>query len=226
MGISSERAPLKCAAWGRLNIAHYPSRCQINCRTIFSSLVVGAALCTAALAASQPRTKPEADAVTLAQRTLAATLLVPPEQIETVSVSPAQWRDSSLGCPERGMVYTPALVSGYEVKLRNAGREHAVHVAGARAVICGAQSDSKRASTAALSGSLKAADAVRTAVAARLGIEPARVRITSTRPFRPSAPCRAAPASPKSGALIVEAEAAAQTFYYYADDIQVLNCEK
>lgn len=124
------------------------------------------------------------------------------------------------------MIYMPALVSGYEVRLRNADREHVVHVAGTRAVICGAQPRSKRATTAMLSASLKAADAVRTAVAARLEIEPGRVRITSTRPFRPSASCQAAPASPKSGALIVEAEAGAQTFRYYADDIQILNCDK
>jgi hypothetical protein len=226
MGISSEGALLKGARWGRLTIAHRPRRCQITWRTILGPLFVGTALLVTAPAAAQERTKPEADAVALAQRTLAAKLSVAPERIDVVRISPVQWRDSSLGCPERGMAYTPALVSGYEVRLRNADREHVVHVAGTRAVICGSQPDSKRPPDAMIAGSLKAADAVRTAVAARLGIEPAQVRIISTRPFRPSAPCPAAPAPPKSGALIVEAQAAEQTFRFYTDDSQILNCDK
>jgi hypothetical protein len=226
MGISSEGAPLKRAVLGRLTIAHRPRRCQITCRAILGSLFVGTALLVTAPAAAQERTKPEADAVALAQRTLAAKLSVAPERIDVVRISPVQWRDSSLGCPERGMTYTPALASGYEVTLRNADREHVVHVAGARAVICGTQPASKRPAEAIIAGSLKAADAVRAAVAARLGIEPAQVRIVSTRPFRPSAPCPAAPAAPKSGALIVEAEAAEQTFRFYTDDSQILNCDK
>ncbi len=226
MGISSEGVRLKRTASGRLNIAQGPRRCQIAGRAILGSVVIGINLWIASPAIAQERTKPEADAVALAQRTLAATLSVPQARIQFVSVSPVQWRDSSLGCPERGMVYTPALVSGYEVTLRNAERQHIVHVAGTRAVVCGAQADSKRPTSAMIVGSLKAADAVRTAVAARLGIEPARVRITSTRPFRPSAPCPAAPASSKGGALIVEAEASSQTFRYYADDSQVVNCDQ
>jgi hypothetical protein len=180
----------------------------------------------AAAPAAQERTKPEADAAALAQRTLAAKLSVALERIDVVRISPVQWRDSSLGCPERGITYTPALASGYEVTLRNAEREHVVHVAGGRAVICGAQSDSKRPSEAIVASSLKAADAVRTAIAARLGIEPARVRVVSTRPFRSSAPCPGAAAPPKSSALIVEAEAAGQPFRFYTDDSQILNCDK
>jgi hypothetical protein len=123
------------------------------------------------------------------------------------------------------MAYTPALTSGYQVKLLAGEREHVVHVAGGRAVICGSPSDSTRMPPVMISASLKAADEVRKAVASRLGIEPARVRIVSTRPFRATS-CRTAPASPKGAALIVEAEAEAQTFRYYADDTRVLNCDE
>jgi hypothetical protein len=101
-----------------------------------------------------------------------------------------------------------------------------VHVAGARAVICGARSDARQSPAATIAESLKAADAVRASLAARLGIELARVRIVSTRPFRPPASCAAAPATPKGAALIVEAEAASQTFHYYTDDARTLNCDK
>ena len=61
--------------------------------------------------AQQPR-KPDAEAAALARRSLAAKLSMPIERIKIVSVSPTEWRDSSLGCPERGMMYTQVLTSG------------------------------------------------------------------------------------------------------------------
>jgi hypothetical protein len=180
-----------------------------------------------AVNAAQERSKAEVDAESLARTTLITKLSVAPERVTTVSVAPMQWRDSSLGCPQRGMTYAPVLTSGYEVKLLEADREHVVHVAGGRAVICGTPFESKQPPLSKISGSLQAAAAVRTALAARLGIEPARVRIVSTRPFRSaSAQCPAAPSARKGTALVVEAVADAQTFRYYADDAQVLSCVK
>jgi hypothetical protein len=205
-------------------MAHRPIGCQRDRHAKWIPWLVACAA-WGALVSGQERGKLEAEAVALARQTLIAKLSVASERITTVSVSPAQWRDSSLGCPERGMVYTPVLASGFEVKLRDPDHEHVVHVAGNRAVICRSQSNPKQPPATMVSASLKASNAVRAALAARLGIEPARVRIVSTRPMR-SAPCPAAPASPKGAALIVEAEAAARTFRYYADDTEVLNCDK
>lgn len=179
-----------------------------------------------AAAAGQERRRLETDAVALARRTIAARLAVPIERIRMVSVAPAQWRDSSLGCPERGLLYTPALASGYVVKLREAEREHVVHVAGGRAVVCGAQSELRLPSTTLLSGSLKAADAVRRALAARLEVEPERIRIVSVRPARPTRACAAAPSGSKGVAFIVDAESPVQSFRYYADDVIVVNCDE
>lgn len=204
--------------------------CQFECvagRIVLPTLLACAAIGTAPAVMAQERGKSEADAATtIARQTVAARLSLPMERIVTVSVSPAQWRDSSLGCPERGMTYTPALASGYDVRLREGERDHVVHVAGGRAVICSSQSDSKQPAAPKISASVKAAAAVRAALAARLGIEPARVRIVSTRPFRSTPPCPAAPASPKTGALTVEAEAEDRTFRYYADDTRVVNCDE
>lgn len=175
--------------------------------------------------AQQPG-KPEAEAAALARRTLAGKLSLPIERIKVVNVSPAEWRDSSLGCPERGMMYTQVLTSGYKVTLRDADREHVVHVAGGRAVICGPQADSKLSPATLISASLKAGDAVRTALGARLGIEPARVRIVSTRPARSdSRPCAAAPSEPSGSAFIVDAQAETRTFRYYTDDAVTVRCD-
>ena len=176
--------------------------------------------------AQQPR-KPDAEAAALARRSLAAKLSMPIERIKIVSVSPAEWRDSSLGCPERGMVYTQVLTSGYKVTLRDGDREHVVHVAGTHVVFCSSQAESKLAPAALISGSLKAGDAVRAALAARLKIDADRVRIVSTRPARSdSRPCTAAPSEPRGAAFIVDAQVETHTYRYYTDDAVTVSCEE
>jgi hypothetical protein len=177
------------------------------------------------MSAQQPSTA-QADAAALARRTLAARLSLPIDRIQIVSVTPASWRDSSLGCPERGSVYTPVLRSGYRVRLQDSEREHIVHVAGGNAVICSSQADPKLSPKPIISASLDAADRVRTVLAARLGIEPTRVRIVSTRPARSdSRPCSGAPTESAGTAHIVDAVAEAQTFRYYTDDAVTVMCE-
>ena len=44
--------------------------------------------------------------------------------VEVVRAESVTWRDSSLGCPERGKMYMQALVDGYWVVLRHAGEEY------------------------------------------------------------------------------------------------------
>lgn len=44
---------------------------------------------------------------------LAERLKIESEQIEIVKSEQVEWNDGSLGCPQRGMFYTQALVSGY-----------------------------------------------------------------------------------------------------------------
>ena len=200
-------------------------RCQWRAgRIVAAGLLSCATALSPAPAPAHQRSKPEAEAVARARETLASTLSLPIGRLQTVSVTPAEWRDSSLGCPERGMIYTPALVSGYVVTLRDEDRDHVVHVARGRAVICGSRSDPKLSPAPAVSAALKAADAVRKTLAVRLRIEPAAVRIVSTRPWRAATPCSAAPAQPKGAAFIVEARASAQAFRYYSDDALVASC--
>lgn len=43
---------------------------------------------------------------------------VPVEQLEVVTASEVTFNDGSLGCPEPGMMYTQALVDGYQVVVR------------------------------------------------------------------------------------------------------------
>jgi hypothetical protein len=178
-----------------------------------------------AVSAQQPG-RPEIEAAALARQTLAARLSLPIEQIRIVSVSHAEWRDSSIGCPQRGMIYTPVMTSGYKVRLRDVEREHVVHVAGSHAVICSSQADLKLSPATLVSASLKAADAVRAEIGERLRIEPARVRIVSTRLARSdSRPCAAVVSPPSGAAFIVEAEAEAQVFRYFTDASMTISCD-
>ena len=49
-----------------------------------------------------------------------------------------EWSDGSLGCPEPGMMYTQALVSGYKLTFSDGTNTYDVHTdeAGSRAVLC------------------------------------------------------------------------------------------
>lgn len=48
---------------------------------------------------------------------------VDPSEVVVVSATSVEWSDGSLGCPQPGMAYTQALVSGFQVILRAAGRD-------------------------------------------------------------------------------------------------------
>lgn len=45
-------------------------------------------------------------------------------QVEVLRAEAVTWRNSSLGCPEPGMMYSQVLTEGYWIVLGHAGREH------------------------------------------------------------------------------------------------------
>lgn len=61
------------------------------------------------------------------QEDLARRALVPVHDITVVRTSEQHWPDGSLGCPQPGRMYTQAIVPGYLVILRAAGKEYAYH---------------------------------------------------------------------------------------------------
>jgi hypothetical protein len=58
------------------------------------------------------------------------------DQIELVSVESVQFRDSSLGCPQRGMMYLQVITPGYRVILSLEDQVYDYRVAGKWAVLC------------------------------------------------------------------------------------------
>ena len=57
-------------------------------------------------------------------------------EFTVVTVEPAQWSDSSLGCRKPNSMYKQVMSNGYVVVLEREGKRHHVNVAGSRAVIC------------------------------------------------------------------------------------------
>lgn len=79
----------------------------------------------------------EQQAVTAAQQALAEATNTPIEEMQLASVTAREWPDSSLGCPQPGMMYTQVITPGYLVILEAGGRQHNVHTdTGGRAVVC------------------------------------------------------------------------------------------
>ena len=73
---------------------------------------------------------------------LSRRLEVAESDIAVDTVQAVTWRDGSLGCPQPGMAYTQALVSGYRVLLVAGGQTYPYHTRGtSRFVRC----DEKRA---------------------------------------------------------------------------------
>ena len=124
-------------------------------------------------------------AAELATRAVMQRFSLPADAIRPVEVTDASWRDSSLGCPEKGVVYNPATVQGHVVVLDAAqpgGRiRHRVHVAAGRAVICPASVSSVsrdlKLPPADNAAGLRAAERARSDLALRLKVDRAQIDI-------------------------------------------------
>jgi hypothetical protein len=79
-----------------------------------------------------------AGAVEWAVADLAERLGIAPGQIAIVAVESVQWRDSSLGCPQPGMMYAQVITPGFRVILRAEDEQYEYHSAEGRdsAVYC------------------------------------------------------------------------------------------
>ncbi len=67
------------------------------------------------------------DAVAWATEALHAALNIPTTDIAPLEVVPVLWSDSSLGCPQSNVAYTPAIVPGYRVILVARDQTYPVH---------------------------------------------------------------------------------------------------
>ncbi len=97
----------------------------------------------APLAAPSPAASPGASvtgsepAVQAALVDAASHLGVAPESLQVESVESVDWPDSSLGCPQPGMLYSQVVTPGYLVVVSGAGKRLEYHAdRRGRAVLC------------------------------------------------------------------------------------------
>ena len=82
--------------------------------------------------ASSPQTLIEKAKTDLAQR-----LSVSVDDIAVLQAETVTWPDSSLGCPQEGMLYTQVLTPGYLIRLQAGDREFEYHASrGTEVVYC------------------------------------------------------------------------------------------
>lgn len=75
----------------------------------------------------------EAEQIVLqAKQDLAKQLSISIDQISLVEAQEVTWPDSSLGCPQPGMMYLQVLVDGYLIRLRASGKVYEYHSGGNR----------------------------------------------------------------------------------------------
>ena len=127
---------------------------------------------------------PRDEAVRAATEVMSVKLRVPAGDLRVVSVTEATWRDSSLGCPERGHVYTPALVGGFKVTLQGGSTRYEVRTGGGRAIVCDGGAPAAKAPNEAVRPALDAAWHARRHLGSRLGIAPADLVIKRIRAWR------------------------------------------
>lgn len=79
----------------------------------------------------------------VAREHLAAELGCKVDDCAVIESEAVTWRDSSLGCPEAGMMYMQMLMPGYRVTLEHAGQRYVVHTdqGGNQAVRCNQPQD-------------------------------------------------------------------------------------
>ena len=71
-----------------------------------------------------------------ARTNLASRLEVPASSITVQQAAEHDWPDSSLGCPEPGMMYSQVITPGYLIILQANGKSYEYHASRTHVVIC------------------------------------------------------------------------------------------
>ena len=199
------------------------------------------------VAAADSQRPPREAAIALAKAALTEQVGAGTEAPALVSAADAVWRDSSLGCPAPGAVYSPVMTSGYRVTLSVRGRRYVVHVGQGRAVVCQATdparggraqppsperdvAPAKQPTTSAVAG-LKLAEQARDDLAKKLSVEKGQVTISV---FRAAMWPDAGLGCPAPGQVYtqqltkgftIELASGGKTYEYHSDMQQVVPCD-
>jgi len=76
------------------------------------------------------------DAIAAALDDLTGRLAVDKGAVEIVAVEKRMWSDTSLGCPQPGMMYAQVITPGFLIQLKACGKAYTYHASLNRAVLC------------------------------------------------------------------------------------------
>jgi len=170
-------------------------------------------------------------AVAAAREAIRSRLGAADSRIHVVETAAARWPDTSLGCPEKGVIYAQVVTEGHRVRLRVEDRTFDVRVADGRTVVCGlgTATPGTEADAAATTRLYRAA---RRDLAERLGVPEKEIRVDFIRPttWPEGAPsCLVSSASPERAApvrgLTIQLTVRGKTHTYLSDMDVVRPCE-
>ena len=75
-------------------------------------------------------------AVRLAMLTLSQSLQLSETDMVVEKMTPVQWSDTSLGCPQPGMMYAQMISEGFKIIIKVDDKVFPVHTGNGRAVVC------------------------------------------------------------------------------------------
>ena len=175
----------------------------------------------------------EEEDVALAKKGLAAKTGAAADEIEVESAKAVEWHDRSLGCPKKGMTYSPVIVPGHLVQLRVAGRSYRVHVGDGRAVVCGpAHKQNKPVAPERSAPALALIYEARRDLARRLELDERSIRVLSVAPTSWPDTSLGCPqdgeeyAQVETPGYVIELAAEDRTFLYHSDLERVVTCPK
>lgn len=160
-----------------------------------------------------------------ARTALANALSVAPGALRLISIEPARWNDSSLGCGQPGRMYLQVITEGHALVLENAGQRHRVHVADKQTVVCDrAAAEARRLPTRA-QGLRDATAAARRDLANRLGESLELIRVVHVVGIQldASALCESPHGAGRAGYKL-GLEARGRTYTYHAVDGRAAPC--
>jgi hypothetical protein len=189
-----------------------------------------AAVSLTGILTAQAASSTQDEAIRLARETLRKELSVGDDEITVRDTRPTRWSDTSLGCPEKGIVYAPVLVEGYRVELEAFGKTFLIHVGGGRAVWCNAQPHVRRTSSDEIRASKRMYSMARDDLARLLNVPVREIKLESMLPARwpdSSLGCpRAGETYEKkeSSGYVIKLVAGGKTYRYHTDPSRAVLC--
>ncbi|RMF31663.1 MAG: hypothetical protein D6759_09685 [Chloroflexi bacterium] len=172
------------------------------------------------------------EALALAKETVATQTGIAEAAIEVVNAVAVRWPDTSLGCPQKGVMYLQVITPGYRILLRAGGQEYDVRVGHNRAFIC--EQPTKALSTpdkGKMSAAAQASERARQDLAARLGVPVDEIQVRFIKITRWPDTGLGCPQPgehyeqvPTEGFLI-KLEYGGKSYEYHADEERLILCE-